>query len=314
LQKELNDLYFTTNEVEQLSINLSDVSELYDLALQEGDDAVISSLHEEFNSMEKKVQDLEILCLFNQEEDMKEAVMEIHAGTGGTEAQWWAQQLLRMYLLWFKQHNFKAELLDTAYGDEAGIKTATVIVSGRLAYGWLRTECGVHRLSRVSEFDASGRRHTSFAGVFVYPYVADEIIININKSDLEWETFKATGPGGQHINTTDSAVRLKHKPSGIVISCQNERSQRQNKESALRLLHSKLYDAEKKSRQQNQDEKYKQFGKISWGNQIRSYILNPYEMIKDHRTGEEFHNATAILNGDLDYIIRQYLISIKKGG
>jgi peptide chain release factor 2 len=250
---------------------------------------------------------MEFQSLFSRPDDTRDAVLEIHAGTGGTEAQWWTEQLLRMYLRLCERKGFKTELLSTTYGSESGIKSVTVAVRGDYAYGWLWSETGVHRLSRVSEFDSSGRRHTSFAAVFVYPLIEDSIEIEINKSDLDIETFRATGPGGQHVNTTDSAVRIKHKPTKIVVSCQSERSQQQNKETALRLLMSRLYDLEVKSRQDEKQQKHREKSGISWGHQIRSYILNPYRLIKDHRLNKEIGNVDAVMDGCLDPLIRDYL-------
>jgi peptide chain release factor 2 len=282
------------------------------LASSENDQEVLSSLWSDLERLESEVSDLETQSLFNGEDDGRNAVIEIHAGTGGTEAQWWAEQLMRMYLLWFKKRGFQTELLDMTYGDEAGIKSTTISVVGHLSYGWMRTECGVHRLSRVSDFDSSARRHTSFAAVYIYPYIEEETDIHVEKTDLVYETFRSSGPGGQHVNKTDSAVRIRHKPSGIIVSCQSERSQRQNKERAMKLLLSRLYKLEMEVRQQDKKEQHKQKTGISWGHQIRSYILNPYQMIKDHRTGQEIGNVTAIMDGCLDDLVRDYLISSKQ--
>jgi peptide chain release factor 2 len=212
-----------------------------------------------------------------------------------------------MYLKWCERRGFKPEILSTTFGAESGIKSVTIAVHGDYAYGWLWSETGVHRLSRVSEFDSSGRRHTSFAAAFVYPLVDESFEVEINKSDLDIETFRATGPGGQHVNTTDSAVRIRHKPTGIVVSCQSERSQQQNKETAFRLLTSRLYDLERRSRLEEKQQKRKEKSGISWGHQIRSYVLNPYRLIKDHRLNREIGNVTAVLNGDLDSLIQDYL-------
>jgi peptide chain release factor 2 len=247
--------------------------------------------------------------LFNRPEHCKDAILEIHAGTGGTEAQWWTEQLLRMYLRWCERRGFNAEILSTTFGTESGIKSVILAVHGDYAYGWLWSETGVHRLSRISNFDSSGRRHTSFSATFIYPLIDDTIDIEIKKSDIEIETFRATGPGGQHINTTDSAVRIKHIPTKIVVSCQSERSQQQNKETALKLLKSRLYDLEMQSRVKEKEQKHKEKSGISWGHQIRSYIMNPYRMLKDHRTGEEIGNLDAVLDGDLDLLIKNYLLT-----
>jgi peptide chain release factor 2 len=311
IQKELRQLSSFLNSFNKLESDIRDIKDLYDLALQEDDQEVLSGLWSDLEESEKRVMELETQTLFDQEDDYRDAVLEIHAGTGGTEAQWWTEQLLRMYLLWFKRRGFQVELLDTTFGDESGIKSVTVSVAGSLSYGWLRTENGVHRLSRVSEFDASGRRHTSFSSVQVYPFVDETIDIAIQKADLDIETFRATGPGGQHVNTTDSAVRIKHKPTGVVVSCQSERSQKQNKERAMKLLYSKLYNLEIENRRESQKEQHKLKTGISWGHQIRSYILNPYMLIKDHRTGQEIGNVSAVMNGCLDDLVRDYLLSSK---
>jgi peptide chain release factor 2 len=277
--------------------------------MEEDDQQVIKDLTEELYSVDNQLKSMEFEAVFNGPSDSKDAVLEIHAGTGGTEAQWWTEQLLKMYLSWCEKKGFKAEILSTTYGAESGIKSITLSVNGDYSYGWLRSETGVHRLSRVSEFDSSGRRHTSFSAVFVYPLIDEDINVTIDKADIEIETFRATGPGGQHINTTDSAVRIKHK-SGIVVSCQSERSQKQNKETAFKLLRSRLYDLEVQSKMEEKKQAHKEKTGISWGHQIRSYILNPYQMIKDHRTNKEIGNVAAVLNGNLDPLIKDYLSSV----
>lgn len=313
LTKELSQLQAFVSNCEKIEADLRDSRELFQMATSEEDAEALQEICLDMSVLESKVRDLEILCMFSEQDDSRDAVVEIHAGTGGTEAQWWAEQLMRMYLLWFKRRGFDVELLDTTFGDASGIKSAIISVSGAYPYGWVRTETGVHRLSRVSEFDSSGRRHTSFAAVFTYPYVDDAIEVDIQKADLEFETFRATGPGGQHVNKTDSAVRIRHKPSGIVVSCQSERSQKQNKERAMKLLHSKLYNQIVDSRREEQQQQHKEKTGISWGHQIRSYILNPYQMIKDHRTGQEIGNVNAVMNGELDPIVRDYLLHSRGG-
>jgi peptide chain release factor 2 len=313
LSKELSQLESYVGTVDGIYSGLQDARDLFIWATEEEDTDTLREIFLDVAVLKARIGDLETLCMFSEQDDMRDAVIEIHAGTGGTEAQWWAEQLMRMYLLWFKKRGFEAELLDTTFGDESGIKSATISISGHFPYGWVRTETGIHRLSRVSEFDSSGRRHTSFAAVCTYPYVDDTIEVDIQKADLEFETFRATGPGGQHVNTTDSAVRIRHRPSGIVVSCQNERSQRQNKERAMKLLYSKLYNLEIEIQKEQQQKQHKQKTGISWGHQIRSYIFNPYRMVKDHRTGKEIGDVDSIMNGCLDSIIRDYLLS-KKGG
>jgi peptide chain release factor 2 len=288
---------------------IEDSEDLYLLANEEDDKLVLEELAIELTNIGDKLKDIEFESIFSGLNDNKNAVLEIHAGTGGTEAQWWTEQLLRMYLCWFEKKGFKTELLSTTYGTEAGIKSVIVSVNGDYAYGWLKSENGVHRLSRVSEFDSSGRRHTSFSATFIYPFIEEDVEIQIDRTDISIETFRATGPGGQNVNKTDSAVRIKHK-SGIVVSCQNERSQRQNKETAFKLLRSRLYDLEIQSKLEEKKQAHKEKSGISWGHQIRSYILNPYQMIKDHRTNKEIGNVMSVLNGNLDPLIKDYLSSV----
>jgi peptide chain release factor 2 len=288
---------------------LNDLCELYELATFEEDVDAILDITSDFELIKNKIEDLEVKSLFNGDLDGHDAVVEIHAGTGGTEAQWWAEQLMRMYLLWFKKRGFEAELLDTAFGDESGIKSATISISGHFPYGWVRTETGIHRLSRVSEFDSSGRRHTSFASVTSYPFINDEVEIEIAKSDVEVETFKSSGPGGQHVNKTDSAVRMKHKPTGLVVCSQSERSQMQNRKNALRLLKSKLYGLENKLRLDKKSDEHKEKSEISWGQQVRSYIFHPYRLVVDHRTLNKYGNLNEILGGNLDEVVKNYLLS-----
>jgi peptide chain release factor 2 len=255
----------------------------------------------------KSLDSLELQSLLGDEEDIRNAIVSINPGAGGTESQDWAQMLLRMYLRWAERRGFVTEMLDHQYGEEAGIKGATFAVEGPYAYGYLKAESGVHRLVRISPYDASSRRHTSFASVFALPEVEEEMDLEIDEKDLRIDTFRSSGAGGQHVNVTDSAVRITHIPSGIVVSCQNERSQHKNKAIAMRILRARLYEVKKREKEEEmarlQDEKKE----IAWGNQIRSYVLQPYRMAKDHRTEYEVGNVDAVLDGDLDGFIQAYL-------
>ena len=233
--------------------------------------------------------------------------MAINSGAGGTESQDWADMLLRMYLRWSDRNGFKAEVLDTQYGEEAGIKSATVLLSGDYVFGYLKAEMGVHRLVRISPFDSNKRRHTSFASVFIYPEADDDIEVEIKEEDLKVDVYRASGPGGQGVNTTDSAVRLTHAPSGIVVQCQNERSQHKNKASAIKVLKSRLYELEQEKQDEEKKEMEKQKKKIEWGSQIRSYVLHPYRLVKDLRTNVEVGNVDTVLDGDLDIFIQASL-------
>ncbi len=240
-------------------------------------------------------------------DDAKNALLTIHPGAGGTESADWAQMLLRMYMRWIERRGFRKELMDLQPGDEAGIKSATVEVTGKYAYGYLKAEAGVHRLVRLSPFDSQNRRHTSFASVFVYPEIEDAVEIEINESELRVDTYRASGAGGQHVNKTDSAVRITHLPTGIVVQCQNERSQHKNRSSAMKILRARLYQAQEEEKKKALEAVEHTKKRIEWGNQIRSYVLHPYNMVKDHRTGEETSNVDAVMDGDLDAFIHAYL-------
>ena len=259
----------------------------------------------------KSLDALELQSLLGDEEDIRNAIVSINPGAGGTESQDWAQMLLRMYLRWAERRGYVTEMLDHQYGEEAGIKGATFAVEGPYAYGYLKAESGVHRLVRISPYDASSRRHTSFASVFAFPEVEEEMDLEIDEKDLRIDTFRSSGAGGQHVNVTDSAVRITHIPSGIVASCQNERSQHKNKATAMRILRARLYEVKKREKEEEmarlQDEKKE----IAWGSQIRSYVLQPYRMAKDHRTEHEVGNVDAVLDGDLDGFIQAYLTGRK---
>lgn len=260
----------------------------------------------------RELDDIELKSTLSLKEDRNNAILTVNPGAGGTESQDWAQILMRMYMRWAEQKGFKLEVVDLLPGEEAGIKSVTLTISGQYAYGYLKSEAGVHRLVRISPFDANKRRHTSFAAVMVYPEITEDIEIEVNEDDLRIDTFRASGAGGQHVNKTDSAIRITHIPTGIVTSCQNERSQHRNKDTAMKILKARLYDIKK----QEQDEKLDGFigekKEIAWGSQIRSYTLQPYQLIKDHRSGYETGNVNAVLDGGLDEFINQYLLMRKK--
>ncbi len=285
-----------------------DIEVLFDF-LKEGED-VLNEIAEKVNALEKKVADAEVRMMLSGPHDRNNAILTIHSGSGGTESQDWAQMLFRMYSRYVEKKGFEKEILDFQPGDEAGIKSVTMLVKGNFAYGLLKAENGVHRLVRISPFDANKRRHTSFASVLAIPEIDDEIDIEINESDLRIDTYRSSGAGGQHVNTTDSAVRITHLPTGIVVCCQNERSQIKNREVAMKILKSRLYELELEKQKKKQEELAGEKKEITWGSQIRSYVLHPYRMIKDHRTGYETGNVEPVLDGELDEFIKAYLVMI----
>ena len=294
---------------ERFNNQINDIENLESIALQEKDEQVLQDLAAELEPLISAVGQEELKMMLNSEQDALNAIISIHAGAGGTEAQDWAEMLLRMYLRWTEKKGFVTKIIDSLPGDEAGIKSVSFTVEGEYAYGYAKAEIGIHRLVRISPFDASARRHTSFASVFVYPEVNDEIKIEINEDDLRIDTFRAGGKGGQHVNKTDSAVRITHEPTGIVVQCQNERSQHQNKAMAMKYLKSRLYEKELQLKNEKINEENKLKKDIAWGSQIRSYILHPYKMVKDHRTNLENNNANKVLDGDLDEFIQAYLMN-----
>ncbi len=271
------------------------------------DDNSIVHLTEDLTRLEKRFRDLEFKILLGGETDASNAIVSINSGAGGTEACDWAAMLMRMYSKWAASRDFKLQQIDCLPGEEAGIKNVTVIIKGEYAYGYLKSETGVHRLVRISPFDANKRRHTSFASVDVIAEISDDIKIDINEADLKIDTFRAGGAGGQHVNKTDSAIRITHIPTGIVVQCQDERSQHKNKAVAYKLLKARLYDAERKKKEEELAKQYAQKQKIEWGSQIRSYVLHPYSMVKDHRTEYETSNAQAVLEGGIDELSEAYL-------
>ena len=294
---------------ERFNNEINDIENLGSIALQEKDEQVLQDLADELEQLSSAVGQEELKMMLNSEQDSMNAIISIHAGAGGTEAQDWAEMLLRMYLRWTEKKGFVTKIIDSLPGDEAGIKSVSFTVEGEYAYGYAKAEIGIHRLVRISPFDASARRHTSFASVFVYPEVDDEIKIEINEDDLRIDTFRAGGKGGQHVNKTDSAVRITHLPTGIVVQCQNERSQHQNKAMAMKYLKSRLYEKELQLKNEKINEENKLKKDIAWGSQIRSYILHPYKMVKDHRTNLENNNANKVLDGDIDEFIQAYLMN-----
>ena len=308
LGKERASLEKIVNTVKTLDSGLSDGIEFLELAKEENDEDTVNEVVIDLDQMETGLADLEFRRMFSGETDGCSAFLDIQAGSGGTEAQDWAEMILRMFLRWGERHGFKTELIEASAGDVAGIKSATIHYVGEYAYGWLRTETGVHRLVRKSPFDSGNRRHTSFASVFVSPEIDDEIEIDINPADLRIDTYRASGAGGQHVNKTDSAIRITHEPTGTVVQCQNDRSQHKNRANAMKQLKSKLYELEIQKR--NDDQAVLEEGKsdIGWGSQIRSYVLDQ-SRIKDLRTGVETGNTQAVLDGDLDKFIEASLKS-----
>ncbi|WP_419420381.1 peptide chain release factor 2 [Legionella sp. D16C41] len=306
LGRERAQLESVVNQLEFLTKNINDLSELFELAREEDDNDAINDVANELASLEQQVASLEFRRMFSGKMDNANAYLDIQAGSGGTEAQDWAEMLLRMYLRWGEHHGFTMTLIECSPGEVAGIKSATIHVVGEYAYGWLRTETGVHRLVRKSPFDSGNRRHTSFAAVFVSPEVDEDIDIEINPADLRIDTYRASGAGGQHVNRTDSAVRITHMPSGIVVQCQTDRSQHKNKDSAMKQLRAKLYEMELQKKNAEQQALEATKSDIGWGSQIRSYVLDQ-SRIKDLRTGVETSNTQAVLDGDLDKFIEASL-------
>ncbi|MEE9575327.1 MAG: peptide chain release factor 2 [Gammaproteobacteria bacterium] len=308
LGKERASLELVVKTIDDMDNGLKDANEMLALAQEEGDEEVIESIKQDIDSFEKRLAELEFRRMFSGEMDANNTFLDIQSGSGGTEAQDWAEMLLRMYLRWGEQHGFKTELIEISPGDVAGIKSATIKYAGDYAFGWLRTETGVHRLVRKSPFDSGNRRHTSFASVFVSPEIDDNIDIEINPADLRVDTYRASGAGGQHVNKTDSAVRLTHLPTGAVVQCQNDRSQHKNKDQAMKLLRAKLYELEMQKRNSDKQALEDSKSDIGWGSQIRSYVLDQ-SRIKDLRTGVETGNTQAVLDGDLDKFIEASLKS-----
>lgn len=278
-----------------------------------GDEEMEALLEGELSNLLDTSKQAELACLFSAEVDGYDCFLEVHSGAGGTESHDWAEMLYRMYCRFLERNNFKMEIIDKFMGEEAGIKSATVKITGENAYGWLKTEAGIHRLVRISPFNAAGKRHTSFASIDVYPLLDDQIEVEINESDLRIDTYRASGAGGQHINTTDSAVRITHTPTGIVVQCQNDRSQHRNKEQCMTMLKSRLYEFELRKKEEQAELNQKSKSEIGWGNQIRSYVLHPYQMVKDLRTSHQTSDTDSVLDGDLNDFIYKTLLFKAKG-
>lgn len=306
VSKELKDLKNIVGLWQKMNDEAADLEELLKIT-DEFDSKSIKQLKNDIEKLQASLNKLEMARLLGGEHDKSNAILSIHAGAGGTESCDWAQMLLRMYTRWAENKGYACQIVDLQPGEEAGVKSATLIFKGEYAYGYLKAERGVHRLVRISPFDSNKKRHTSFASIDVIPEITEKIEVEINPSDLKIDTYRASGAGGQHVNVTDSAVRITHMPSNIVVQCQNERSQHQNKAMALKILKAKLYKLEKEKHKQELAKHYGAKYEIAWGSQIRSYVLHPYNMIKDHRTNAETGNTTAVLDGDIDIFIEAFL-------
>ncbi len=299
------------NSFKSISQKLQDSNELYELASQENNQEILNELYINIKEVRNLARKNEINCFLSNEADSLDCYIEIHAGAGGTESQDWANMLRRMYIKWSDNKKFKYNLISEHKGDEAGIKSSTIKIEGDYVFGWLKKESGIHRLVRISPFDSGSRRHTSFASVWVYPVIDDNISIEILEKDLRIDTYRSSGAGGQHVNTTDSAVRITHLPSKIVVQCQNERSQHKNKETCMSMLKARLYDFEIKKKEKENQNKESSKSDIGWGHQIRSYVLQPYRLVKDNRTNFESSSPDKILDGEIDEFLEKSLYQIK---
>ncbi|QQK77893.1 peptide chain release factor 2 [Salicibibacter cibarius] len=306
---ETNSLKETAHTFRELEEELENLNVTRELLQEEDDDELRADLEQGIRSLSEQINQFELKMLLSDPHDEKDAILEIHPGAGGTESQDWAQMLLRMYTRWAEKRKFKVETLDYLPGDEAGLKSVTLLIKGQDAYGHLKAEKGVHRLVRISPFDSSGRRHTSFASCEVMPEMDEDVNIEVATEDLKIDTYRASGAGGQHVNTTDSAVRITHIPTNTVVQCQNERSQIKNREHAMKMLKARLYQQELERQQQELDEMRGEQSEIGWGSQIRSYVFHPYNMVKDHRTNHEVGNTEAVMDGAIDVFIDAYLRS-----
>ncbi len=293
---------------QKLNSEVEDIQGYYEIAKEEKDEGILKELFTRAARAEEEIQSAEFKRMLGGENDINNAIVSIHSGAGGTEAQDWAEMLLRMYLRWTERKGFRTEMVDYLAGEEAGIKSVTFTVTGEYAYGYLKAESGIHRLVRISPFDANKRRHTSFASIFVFPEIGEDIAVEINEEDLRIDTFRSSGAGGQHVNKTESAIRITHLPTGIVVQCQNERSQHKNRGMAMKVLRARLYELKRKEQEEKMEKLYPEKKDIAWGSQIRSYTLQPYRLVKDHRTNFEVGNVEAVLDGDLDPFIEAYLL------
>jgi peptide chain release factor 2 len=309
LLKERTSLQKIVEDFDDAQRELDDLQVLVELGSESEDHETLEEVRSILPELERKVGQMEFARMLSGDHDNSAAIVSINAGAGGTEAQDWAEMLLRMYLRWSERKGYKTEITEYQPGDEAGAKGVTFTVSGAYAYGYLKAEKGIHRLVRISPYDANSRRHTSFCSVFVFPEISDDVDVDIQEKDLKVDTYRASGAGGQHVNKTDSAIRITHLPSGIVVSCQSERSQHKNRATALKQLKARLYEREMEKKENEAAELAGEKKEIAWGSQIRSYVLHPYRMVKDHRTGYEVGNADAVLDGDLDGFIEAYLLS-----
>jgi peptide chain release factor 2 len=288
---------------------LEEMEILLQLIEEQEDEKEAQELSEKVHKSERAIEQLEFKRMLGRENDPNNAIVSINAGAGGTEAQDWVEMLLRMYLRWSEKKGYRAEIIDILAGEEAGLKNVTFTVTGPYAFGYLKAETGIHRLVRISPFDAGARRHTSFASVFVYPEVPDSIVIEIDEKDIKVDTYRSSGAGGQHVNKTDSAVRITHLPTGIVVQCQNERSQHKNKAMALKILRARLYEKELEEKEEKLEALHNSKKEIAWGSQIRSYVMHPYKMVKDHRSNKVMHDVDRIMDGDIDEFIKAYLLT-----
>ena len=312
--RERQRLEDSIQNINHLTQSLDDSVELIAMGEEEGDDAIVAEAESAIHGLKHELDKRQIEMLLSGEVDANDTYLEIHAGAGGTESQDWASMLLRMYTRWAEKHSMKVEVLEVHDGEEAGIKSATILVKGHNAYGMLKTESGVHRLVRISPYDSNARRHTSFASVWVYPVIDDNIEVDVSEADVRIDTYRSSGAGGQHINTTDSAVRITHLKTGIVVQCQAERSQHKNRATAWAMLRARLYEEELKRREDEANALEASKTEIGWGHQIRSYVLQPYQLVKDLRTGVENTDPQAVLDGDLDEFMEAALAQKIKGG
>lgn len=308
--RERTHLEQSIGAVNDIETGLQDNIDLIELAEEEGDQAIIDEAEQSLADLNETVDRKRLESLLSGEADANDAYLQVNAGAGGTEAQDWAEMILRMYMRWAEQHGYKVSVLERSDGEEAGIKSSTIKIEGHQAYGWLKTETGVHRLVRISPYDSSARRHTSFASVAVSPVIDDSIDIEVEEKDLKIDTYRSSGAGGQHVNTTDSAVRITHIPTGIVAACQNQRSQHQNRATAMEMLKARMYEMELKKREEAQAQEHGEKTDIGWGHQIRSYVLHPYQMVKDLRTNVETTQSQSVLDGDLDQFLEASLAHI----
>jgi peptide chain release factor 2 len=310
--KEQASIRVILDSLEKNRASLEEARFFLDLAEAERDEEAHREALAKVAEVTQQAAQIELTQILGAPDDRRNAIVSLHPGAGGTEAQDWAEILLRMYLRWADRKGYKKEILEYQPGEEAGVKSVTFTVEGEYAYGYLKAEAGIHRLVRISPFDANARRHTSFASVFVYPEVDEDIKVEINEADLRIDTYRSSGAGGQHVNKTDSAVRITHLPTGIVVACQNERSQHKNKATAMKILRSRLYELELEKQKERMETFHKTKKDIAWGSQIRSYVLHPYRMVKDHRTGIEVGDADRVLDGDLDSFIQAYLLQVSE--